>query len=189
MTDFDTIRALMDDVAASGDMLSYSPARRGKSDIIASPFTKREDATPQRPKPPPATKVAEAFPAHTSRQAPHEALEAPSKRRRISLFGETNIEGQTQSHSLLLTTSVAEPEAAEEATDGKYSDDTITTECRLKATQQVAMQHERSAALTWRYNDKDEMSGAFCDGHWFCRDELLSFSALGRKEADAQAGQ
>ena len=188
---FSELGALWDEVAASGDMLSCSPTldspSRDKSrNIIVSPLTKREDAPPRRLNLQPSAAVPHRRPHEQS-----SPCTPTSKRSRIGPFVWTNIEGQpaTESSNVLPTAHVdhrgaTEPvaeldtEAAEDATHGEYDNDTITTECRLKATQQVAMQHGRSTALSWRYDDKDEMSGAFCDGQWFGRDELMSFSTL-----------
>jgi len=49
---------------------------------------------------------------------------------------------------------------------------------RLASVQRNALRHGRSTCLSWRYSEKDEMQGAFCDGVWFGREELLSLSTL-----------
>ena len=54
----------------------------------------------------------------------------------------------------------------------------IDVESRLAQTQRAALQAGRSTALKWEYNAKDEMMGAFCDGVWFGRDELMALSTL-----------
>jgi hypothetical protein len=46
---------------------------------------------------------------------------------------------------------------------------------RLAATQRAALRAGRSSTLTYAYADgSDELAGAWCDGTWFGRAELLS---------------
>lgn len=52
------------------------------------------------------------------------------------------------------------------------------SESRLAKTQRTALRAGRSTALSWQYDAKDEMSGAFCDGTFFGRDELLALSTI-----------
>lgn len=54
----------------------------------------------------------------------------------------------------------------------------IDVESRLAETQRLALRAGRSTALSWQYDDKDEMVGAFCDGTFFPREELLCLSTL-----------
>ena len=49
---------------------------------------------------------------------------------------------------------------------------------RLAKTQRTALRAGRSSQLSWQYDAADELSGAYCDGHWFGHDELLSCSTL-----------
>ena len=55
----------------------------------------------------------------------------------------------------------------------------IDVESRLARTQRNALRAGRSSALKWKYNAQDAMLGAFCDGVWFARDELMALSTLG----------
>ena len=52
-------------------------------------------------------------------------------------------------------------------------------ESRLAKTQRNALSHGRSTAILWQYDWGDNLLGAFCDGAWFGRDELLALSTLG----------
>ena len=41
-----------------------------------------------------------------------------------------------------------------------------------------ALRAGRSTKLSWHYDGRDELTGAFCDGVWFPRDELMALSTL-----------
>ena len=48
---------------------------------------------------------------------------------------------------------------------------------RLAATQMAALRGGRSTLLNWVYSGStSELKGAFCDGIWFGREELLALS-------------
>ena len=49
---------------------------------------------------------------------------------------------------------------------------------RLASTQRNALKHGRSTGLSWQYTKEEDMLGAFCDGVWFGREELLSLSTI-----------
>ena len=86
---------------------------------------------------------------------------------------------EKREHEDQCTTAPAKREAKRRRLEpAEQSEYLIDTESRLKATQRVALQNKRSTQLSWLYNDKDEMIGAFCDGQWFARDELMSLSTL-----------
>ena len=52
-------------------------------------------------------------------------------------------------------------------------------ESRLAKTQRSALAAGRSSNLSWTYDSREEMTGAWCDGQFFDRTELMSFSTLG----------
>ncbi len=53
-------------------------------------------------------------------------------------------------------------------------------ESRLAKKQRAALLAGRSTNLRWCYDDAtDELKGAYCDGEWFPRAELLALSTLG----------
>ena len=49
---------------------------------------------------------------------------------------------------------------------------------RVAKTQRIALREGRSTHLTWRYDKDDQLIGAYCDGTWFDREELMSYSIL-----------
>ena len=51
-------------------------------------------------------------------------------------------------------------------------------ESRLAKIQRAALAAGRSSQLSWQYDSRDEMIGAWCDGVFFDRAELLSLSTL-----------
>lgn len=51
-------------------------------------------------------------------------------------------------------------------------------ESRLAKTQRTALSAGRSTQLSWQYDNDDQLVGAFCDGQWFGRAELVSCSTL-----------
>ena len=53
-------------------------------------------------------------------------------------------------------------------------------ETRLAKTQRTALSSGRSSAIDWRYDKLDQLTGAYCDGKWFGKDELFSCSTLAR---------
>ena len=62
---------------------------------------------------------------------------------------------------------------------GDESDHVIDAKAsRLALTQRTARQQGRSTALSWIYDENDEMVGAHCDRAWFERSELLALSTL-----------
>ena len=56
----------------------------------------------------------------------------------------------------------------------------IDVESRLAQTQRLALKAGRPTTLKWIYNPKDEMTGAWCDGIWFPKGELMALSTLGK---------
>lgn len=51
-------------------------------------------------------------------------------------------------------------------------------ESRLANTQRAALRAGRSTKLSWQYDEKDQLTGAICDGQWFGRAELVALSTL-----------
>ena len=49
---------------------------------------------------------------------------------------------------------------------------------RLAKTQRAALHAGRSTSIKWQYDAHDNMTGAYCDGVWFEKDELLKLSTL-----------
>ena len=47
-------------------------------------------------------------------------------------------------------------------------------ESRLAKTQRNALSNRRSTNINWQYDNADNLQGAFCDGVWFGKDELLA---------------
>lgn len=58
------------------------------------------------------------------------------------------------------------------------SDFVIDVPSRLSSVQFTALTSGRSTSLSWQYDSQDEMAGAWCDGQWFPRSELLSLSTI-----------
>ena len=52
------------------------------------------------------------------------------------------------------------------------------TESRLAKTQRTALHAGRTTSLSWQYDVSDTLVGAYCDGQWFGRDELMAISTL-----------
>jgi hypothetical protein len=51
-------------------------------------------------------------------------------------------------------------------------------ESRLANTQRTALRAGRSTRLSWQYDACDQLTGAFCDGQWFGRSELMALSTV-----------
>ena len=51
-------------------------------------------------------------------------------------------------------------------------------ESRLAKTQRNALSNRRSTNINWQYDNADNLQGAFCDGVWFGKEELLALSTI-----------